>query len=399
MEVLGYALVFCAMFLSAKAACPFGQQHRGEPSGENMDIIATELKDVADPETTTPHNCVCQNTCGCGATCLPPFASETKDWCNTEDKCGESGVSGYWDYCLYLDTSKPDYVAKTWEEKTDEIMAQVMEEPSQGTFPSVADCFAESVVTTFDDEWDNMPVGREKDIHGIGAVCKFTLDITDSPYTGIFKNGKQTGIIRIGPAIDIANEAGVAPGAGIKFLRSGITSGNFVTLHSLTPGKSYNIFDPEVSGNMYNHILGPKAAAEKMLLQKFLQVGTCSTKVGLSDLARYDQEGNEEEPIFPFKVSLKPTGEVNFREEESPTNLEFLQQFVDNIPAGTAPYSFVAHANPDDIEGTELARLVVVDGCFPSKFGDEKLFFQHQRIEEDMELRPEWGAAYMTECT
>ena len=37
-----------------------------------------------------------------------------------------------------LDTSKPDYVAQTWEEKTDQIMAQVMEEPSPGTFPNVA---------------------------------------------------------------------------------------------------------------------------------------------------------------------------------------------------------------------------------------------------------------------
>ena len=76
-----------------------------------------------------------------------------------------------------------------------------------------------------------------------------------------------------------------------------------------------------------------------------------------------------------------------------------MQQFVDDIPAGTELYSWIAHDNPEDIEGTELAKLVIVDGCFPSKFGDEKLFFQHQRIEEDIELRPEWEAAYMTDCT
>ena len=75
-----------------------------------------------------------------------------------------------------------------------------------------------------------------------------------------------------------------------------------------------------------------------------------------------------------------------------------MQQFVDNIPAGTELYSFRAHANPEDVEGTELAPMVV-GGCFPSKYGDEKLFFQHQRIEEDIELRPEWESAYMTECT
>ena len=150
-------------------------------------------------------------------------------------------------------------------------------------FPAI---FRESIVPTFDDQWDNMPVGRKKYIHGVGAVCKFTLDITNSPYTGVFKNGKQTGIIRIGPALDIADGAGVPPGAGIKFLRTGITSGNFVALHSLTAGKSYNIFDPEVYP-MYNHIPGPSGIQENLLVQKFLQGSNCPTKVGLSDLARY----------------------------------------------------------------------------------------------------------------
>jgi len=284
----------------------------------------------------------------------------------------------------------------TWEEKTEEIMAQVTAEASPGNFPNVAFIVGESIVTTFDDEWDNMPEGRQKYIHGVGAVCKFTLDIKDSPYTGIFKNGQQTGLIRIGPALDIANGAGVPPGAGIKFLRTGKPSGNFVALRSLTAGESYNIFDPDLYP-LYNHILGPSNAQEQLLVAKFLQGSKCPTKVGLSDIARFDQEGNEEEPGFPFKITLKPTGAVSFREEESPI-LDFMQQFVDNIPAGTELYSFRAHANPDDVEGTELAPMVV-DGCFPSKYGDEKLFFQHQRIEEDIELMPEWESAYMTECT
>ena len=146
--------------------------------------------------------------------------------------------------------------------------------------------FSESIVTSFDNQWDNMPAGRQKVIHGVGAVCRFTLDITDSPYTGMFKTGKQEGIIRIGPALDIANGVGVPPGAGIKFLRSGTTSGNFVVLHSLAAQSSYNIFDPELY-TLYNHIPGPSNAQEQLLVNKFLQGSKCPTKVGLSDLARY----------------------------------------------------------------------------------------------------------------
>ena len=61
---------------------------------------------------------------------------------NKADKCGEwSLTSGYWDYCIYQDSAKPEYVSKTWEEKTDEIMTKVTAEQSTGTFPSTASNF------------------------------------------------------------------------------------------------------------------------------------------------------------------------------------------------------------------------------------------------------------------
>ena len=54
------------------------------------------------------------------------------------DKCGEySLTTGYWDYCLYKDSSKPDYLAMGWEEKTNEVMKKVMAEPSPGNFPKL----------------------------------------------------------------------------------------------------------------------------------------------------------------------------------------------------------------------------------------------------------------------
>ena len=128
-----------------------------------------------------------------------------------------------------------------------------------------------------------MPKGRQKHTHGVGAVCKFTLDIQDSPYTGLFKNGVQTGIIRIGPALDIADGAGPFPGAGIKFLRTGKSSGNIVI--GISTNKSYNIFDPDLYP-LYNHILGASNPQELILVNKFLQGSECPTKVGLSDIAR-----------------------------------------------------------------------------------------------------------------
>ena len=127
-----------------------------------------------------------------------------------------------------------------------------------------------------------MPKGRQKHTHGVGAVCKFTLDIQDSPYTGLFKNGVQTGIVRIGPALDMRYGTGIIPGAGIKFLRTGKSSGNIVT-SSLAMKTSYNIFDPD-HYPLYNHLSSP--TNDQYLANKFIQATECPTKVGLSDITR-----------------------------------------------------------------------------------------------------------------
>ena len=75
---------------------------------------------------------------------------------------------------------------------------------------------------------------------------------------------------------------------------------------------------------------------------------------------------------------------------------DFSKQW-NEIPKGTAIYSLKAHSEPADTQGTVLGKIVV-DECTTSKFGDERLFFQHQRIEEDIILRPDWKGAYMTDC-
>ena len=99
--------------------------------------------------------------------------------------------------------------------------------------------------------------------------------------------------------------------------------------------------------------------------------------------------------VFPFKITLDPTGDVNFRHEESSLQ-EFSEQW-NTIPKGAAIYSFIAHSSPEDSVGKELGKIVV-DGCTTSKFGDERLFFSHQRIEEDIQLRPNWRNAYLEDC-
>ena len=92
--------------------------------------------------------------------------------------CGEyTLLIGYWDWCLYKDSSKPDYVAQDWETKYDQLWSEIKSDASYGGYHP-ADAFSESLITSFENEWDVMPAGRRKAIHGVGAVCPFTVDIS-----------------------------------------------------------------------------------------------------------------------------------------------------------------------------------------------------------------------------
>ena len=150
-----------------------------------------------------------------------------------------------------------------------------------------------SIVTSFDAEWDVMPSDRVKYIHSVGGVCKFTLDIKNSPYTGIMKRGNQTGIIRLGSARDISNGAGVKPGAALKFLRTGRSSANTFALNGVNPvpNKDYNFFAIPLFSQMLP--IPPRSLGERVGIslkdlgeKKFKQASQCAFKIGLSDMAR-----------------------------------------------------------------------------------------------------------------
>ena len=276
--------------------CPFSR--RIKESISNPASIDQTLSQDPDPETSTPNGCRC--TSSCGATV--DADNFLYDWCYTADKCGEWNIIyGYWDKCLYLDSSKPDYVALRWDEKQSQMWANIVADNSIGPNPNPAFILSESVKTSFDDEWDTMPAGRSKYIHPAGAVCPFVVDIKDSPFTGVFQPGTSHGMIRLGSAAAVDRRSGVTPGGGVKFFRSGRSSANFVILNQLAPiaDKNYNFFAVPMS----NHISDDTPAFLIPVAIKFCQAQSCITKVGLSDACRYDQDGNEAETVaFPYKV-------------------------------------------------------------------------------------------------
>jgi hypothetical protein len=175
------------------------------------------------------------------------------------------------------------------------------------------------------------------------------------------------------------------PGIGIKFLRDGRDSANMVAMHSVDGQDSWNFFKNVFS----NHV--PKTSFSFMPVAiKFATATKNIRQVGLSDWARYAEDGSEVlEPVFPYKLLLQPSLELQQPDAYVRAQTEMLAA----VPADSKLYTVRALAGPPELGGQEqdIAELVLVGGLVTSGWADRRLLFRHQDMAEDLRLRPEWN--------
>jgi len=173
---------------------------------------------------------------------------------------------------------------------------------------------------------------------------------------------------------------------GVKFLRDGIDSANFVAMFGVDGQNSLNFFGNDWS----NHIPTP---TDKTLIPLALRFKTATDyiqTVGLSDMAMATQDGTFENPIvFPWSLRFEPTGEFSMPADTYPVKFE---DFMQTIPSGSTLFNIYATDKPTELGGTEhlIAKFVTASNMVTSFWGDDHMFFRHQRMEDDLKLRPEW---------
>ena len=213
------------------------------------------------------------------------------------------------------------------------------------------------------------------------------VDLGGHDYTGIFNGGSDTGYVRLSTGAPVNTyPKNMLPGMGLKFLRDGVDSANFVAFNSVNGQESYNFFEKDWS----NHIPRATGALQAGSI-KFLPVSKFILTVGLSDMAKYTQDGTEEtDVIFPWKLRFEPTGDFNFPSDKyKRTYLEYLKE---DIPSGSKLFNVYAWDMPEELGGTEslIAELVTDSKLYTSRWGDNHMRFRHQRMDEDLKYHPEW---------
>ena len=110
-------------------------------------------------------------------------------------------------------------------------------------------------------------------------------------------------------------------------------------------------------------------------------------KLPLLEAAQNKPDGTKVPPAevkTPYKIIFEPTKEV---QSLFATHLqEDLRTALGALPIGTVLYNVLLTASREPEAGHHLAGTITMTSKFlASKFGDEKLFFQHQR-HRDMAL-------------
>ena len=151
--------------------------------------------------------------------------------------------------------------------------------------------------------------------------------------------GADTGYVRMSSAKPAGEDPpSLAPGMGVKLLRDGVDSANFVAMYSVDGQDSLNWFANDFS----NHIPKPKSLFLKPLEARFATETDWIQTVGLSEMASTDQNGKVEDTnVFPWSLRFEPTGDFEFPNNVAEGYTNWMDDLA-SIPSGSVLYNVYA---------------------------------------------------------
>jgi len=347
--------------------------------------VAAQDPDIYNQAPTTRKGCSCTSECKTSTA----FYCDVDEFCTVDkDLCPEaewSLTAGYYDWCVF--PSYAPYESKSAAEKQQLLLSKVSQDATSGVYPATLNVLTgilgESVWTSFDAGGDVFPhTGRTKYIHSVGVVGGIRFASSGNhPYKGLFE-GADHGLIRFSSAKQPGND-GFTPGMGIKFLRDGRPSANFVAMYTLDgqPCEEANFFQHEWS----NHIPMTDNFGLKIVAAKFWQASYCPLNVGISDLASLEDHKAAQAGTFPFQLIFDPKIDSNCNCQDYSGCLQNLE----NIQEGTTIFEVFAVDSPG-ADRQSIGTVTLTSPLKTSKFGDNELYFRHQRMEEDFAINPHW---------
>jgi len=114
--------------------------------------------------------------------------------------------------------------------------------------------------------------------------------------------------------------------------------------------------------------------------------------LGLSNWAAYDEQGNlVVEPKFPFRLIFHPVTAIHKAFPDTPSSTPFEELIADTLQPGPLYYVY-AQDQPDDTQDKyiQIGSIELTAKPTTSTFGDNFMFYQHTRKEDDFVYYPHW---------
>lgn len=226
---------------------------------------------------------------------------------------------------------------------------------------------------SFEHATDELPEGRSKLVHAHGVVAKIGLVLRDSPYSGVVGSGGP-GLLR---ASDAVGGGTFQPSLAIKFLVDGQPSLNYLALPSVhrDPG------DADFLSSVYsNSAPPPKKLDNKLIVGAFERTAKAlggkrlyGIYLPLHHLAQRELDGRAvADARVPDRIELHPTAAAR----AGASSGKDWRVVLTGLPVGLALFE-VRAAPKIDVEATVIGELRLESSFIASRYGDERLFFQH----------------------
>lgn len=231
---------------------------------------------------------------------------------------------------------------------------------------------------------DELEPGRRKLVHAFGAVARFRFVASRaaaSRYTGIFQSGAECAIGRLSVATK-PTDSRFVPALALKFFIDGKhPSVNLQIMNSIDGQVGYDFFEKP-----FSNVIPPAASLSTRLIAGFF--GRAAKRFGAEDpdpgrltvehLAEIKTDGSVVvEPTAPYQLLFKPRPAASVRFKAATIKDDFRITLAD-FPVGEVLYDVYALDHGETAEqGKLLGQLVLNSRIVASRYGDEKLYFQH----------------------
>ena len=246
---------------------------------------------------------------------------------------------------------------------------------------------------------------RVKTVHKSGIVAKVKWICCEKfkhKYTGLFSQNNKYGILRFSTNSNDTPNGINKNGIALKFIQPDISVD--------TESKSYNLI-------CFQTVV--KTTEKNFLKQSFSNITTIPIKIDIVDIMtsyvfnnKYKEESKfndmlglsscaktsnfSKPPKFPFRLVLVASTKNISKIDESQESFP-LQKLVSTKLFNRKKddeyntlFDIYAHESPTHLSPDFIGKIVLKSNFFISTYGDETLFFQHTKFEDDLEYYPEW---------